>query len=106
MTGEAKCKQQNFTYNCMKIETGLEKNYWDNPPAPPPPKKKILLPLIPHSIEFPIPSMGSMDIFWNYTFFIWTIANTCNSYKTVDNISWIKLGVIPEDTQSQQRSFH
>jgi len=31
---------------------------------------------------------------------------TPNSYKTADDISWIELGKIPEDMQSQKRSLH
>ena len=36
LTREAKCKRPNFTYNCMKIETGLEKNIYIFEANPPP----------------------------------------------------------------------
>ena len=48
----------------MKIETGLEK-FIETAPFPLSGNSWAFEP--PHPPEFPIPSVGGRDIFWNYT---------------------------------------
>ena len=71
VTREAQCKQRNITYNSNKIETGLEKNFiktTSSSPPPPPASGNSWAYDTPHLPEFPFPSVGGMDIFWNHTF--------------------------------------
>jgi len=56
LTREAKCKRPNFTYNWIKIETGLEKKLLRQTPSPP--LQKFLGLWHPHPSEFSIPSVG------------------------------------------------
>ena len=65
-TRETRCKQRNFMYDCMKIDTGLEKKSLRQPPIPCSKLLGLRLPSLTPP-EFLIPSVGDMGIIWNYT---------------------------------------